>query len=244
MGYEIYYERAFIKVNDKYIPIACEGSNNTWTTNWMGRDIPEKNWQVLNWRNRSKLLYTEDEVRKIAADYEQLNQNSCLNFKTRNRPFGIGEFERWILCGLKSAHTIEEYHQYGNSMEILDYSGEYGTWTTYPFSSTEKFLELIDMLKERPMLNVRFPYSRTIYRPKQQRNSPKNYSSNDLYYVLCKDQNQYFCNLTKRGYCYTTEISNPAIRTFRGEKDAQSYIRKYPEKLAQMSVKVIEKGDD
>ena len=122
MSYEIYYDRAFIRVGERFVPLVNQGSNNCWETNWNGRDITEKNWQVLNWRRRSQLIFTEDEVKQIAKDYEQVSQESGTCFKTRHRPFGKGEFERWILCGLKSAYTIEEYVGFGNRFAIHDYS--------------------------------------------------------------------------------------------------------------------------
>lgn len=166
MSYEIYYDRAFIKVNEGLIPLVNQGSNNTWEIGRHGRDIPEKNWQVLNWHRRSQLIFSKEEIEAIATDYEEISQSSGTCFKTRYRPFEAGEFGRWILCGFRSAYTVEEYIRYGNQLEINDYSGEYGNWRQYPFSNTAELLALVEKLKGRPLLNVHFLDNRQVYRPK------------------------------------------------------------------------------
>ena len=109
MSYQIYYDKAFVKVNDKFVPMINSGSNNCWEVNFCNREIPEKNWSVLNYTVRSKVLFTADEIVEIAKRYEQLSQDNGMCFKTRNKCFEAGEFERWILNGMKSALTIEEY---------------------------------------------------------------------------------------------------------------------------------------
>ena len=87
MSYQIYYDKAFIKVNDKFVPMVNSGSNNCWEVNYCNREIPEKNWSVLNYTMRSKVLFTADEIVEIAKRYE-LNSKApevlfieaCYNF--------------------------------------------------------------------------------------------------------------------------------------------------------------------
>ncbi|MDO4746675.1 MAG: hypothetical protein Q4B18_08965, partial [Bacillota bacterium] len=66
MSYQIYYDKAFIKVDDKFVPMVNSGSNNCWEVNYCNREIPEKNWSVLNYTMRSKVLFTADEIVEIA----------------------------------------------------------------------------------------------------------------------------------------------------------------------------------
>lgn len=89
MSYQIYYDKAFIKVEEKYVPMINSGSNNCWEVNFFGQEIPEKNWSVLNYTCRSKLysflhrieknmsfeefyaVYaTDDNIDTIEQDYE------------------------------------------------------------------------------------------------------------------------------------------------------------------------------
>ena len=243
MSYEIYYDRAFICVEDKFVPLVNQGSNNTWETNLFGRQVPEKNWQVLNWRDRSKLLYPENEVRNIAKDYGRISEENGMCFKTRNRSFVPGEFERWILCGLKSAYTAEEYISFGNSMFILDYStGEPSDWETYPFRTTVEFKSLLDKLAGRSHLNIQFVNNRTLSRPKRQKQSIRYHDLNE-YYVLCRttydfEGDRYFCTLKKTGYAYTHQCSD-SVRTFPTRKTAEKYLEKNLMRLKEFQAKKI-----
>ena len=115
MSSEIFYKKAFIKVQDCYIPLVCQGSNNAWDISWNGREVPEKNWYVLNYPYKGQILFSETAIRVIAATYRQICEESGGGIKkSRYTPFKPWEFERWILAGMKSARTIEEYTRYEN----------------------------------------------------------------------------------------------------------------------------------
>ena len=53
----------------------------------------------------------------------------------------MGEFGRWILAGLKSAHTVEEYRAYGNSVVVIDYERN---WSKASIASTAELSALLD----------------------------------------------------------------------------------------------------
>ena len=44
MSYEIVYDRRFIKVGDKYVPMICQGSSNGYEIVFGGREVAEKNF--------------------------------------------------------------------------------------------------------------------------------------------------------------------------------------------------------
>lgn len=241
MSYEIYYDRAFIRVGDKFVPLVNSGSNNCFEVGWAGREIPEKNWSVLNWKRRSQLLFTEQEIYELAEDYETISRESGTCFKTRYRSFESDEFRRWIVNGMKNAYTIEEYISYGNKLYILDYSGEYGKWPTYPFQTTDEFLELQEKLKDCRLLCVKFENNREVYRPKR----PKNYNTIDKkagsYFVLVSEaaeQLLYFCRLRKRSIYYSAQMENNAVRAFSSEAEARRYMKKYEKLFANQDIKI------
>lgn len=80
MSGEIYYDRAFLRVGELYSPVVCHGSNNTWGHNFfIGRMYRERNWHVMNWKRHDRLLFTEQEIRELAHDYDLYNQDSGIS---------------------------------------------------------------------------------------------------------------------------------------------------------------------
>lgn len=121
MSSEVYYDKAFISVGGLFIPLVCRGSTNTYEFSAQGRAVAERYWSVLDLPYRGRLLFTSEEIQKIAETYEGFsNSNRGGMRRSRNSAFEAGEFQRWFLAGLKNAHTIEEYRQYGNSIVLTD----------------------------------------------------------------------------------------------------------------------------
>lgn len=98
MSSEIFYDKAFILVGEKYIPVVNHGSSNCFDFDSRGREIPEKHWSVLNYPHTGRMLFTAEEMQEIAAVHEKANRNNRGGTrKSRNRSFEEGEFGRWIL---------------------------------------------------------------------------------------------------------------------------------------------------
>ena len=234
MSYEIYYDRAYVRVGDMFIPLVNQGSNNCWEYNYFSkRDIPEKSWQVLNWQHRGQLLFSAEEVRAQAAIYEASSRENGMCYKTRNTSFADGEFGRWIVNGMKTAYTIEEYVSFGNSLSIHDYS----VWENrkdYPFRTTEEFLELLELLRGSTDLNVHFGNNREVYRPALRRAKPQSFDHNALpeYFVLKFDLG-YFVKLRRcGGFIYTFDAAGNTTRKFPKASDAEKYLSKYQQRLS------------
>ena len=220
MSSEIYYDKAFISIGDKYIPLVCHGSTNTYEFNRNGREVAERSWSVLNRPYRGRGLFTSEEIRKIAETYEGFSQDNCGGMrKSRNRAFEAGEFQRWFLAGLKNAHTIEEYRQYGNSVVLTDLH----TRKTPYVSATDIFLAELSRLGE-PNVDIRFDSCRNFYHPPRICKTSK-FDKLKQFYVL-RAWSGYFVKRTRRGVM-TIRTDDPAIATvrkFRTEKAAQKYM--------------------
>jgi hypothetical protein len=156
MGYSIFYGRAFIRAGDQFIPLVCSGASNC--TEWNGRRwVSERDWSVLNYGRRDRVLFSESEIHAIAKDYERINNENGMSFKTRNRPFAPGEFERWIIGGLKNAHTIEEYRSLGNDIQVVDYpNGMAERWRRQPVSADDELFRLIKQFRAGQEFDITF----------------------------------------------------------------------------------------
>ena len=60
MSSEIFYDKAFIRVDDRYIPVVNHGSSNCFDFDSRGREIPEKHWSVLNYKSRDIQIFTAE----------------------------------------------------------------------------------------------------------------------------------------------------------------------------------------
>ncbi len=241
MSYSIYYARAFVSVGDKYIPLANSGSNNCFEL-CGGREIPEKNWGILNWKRPGQALFTENEIRAIAKDYDEYNQESGMIFKSRHRLFEPGEFERWVINGMRSAYTVEEYHSFGNRFYVLDYSpSDIRKWVKHPFSKTDELLDLLGELKATHEISIKMYNNRDVYRPVMCRAKGKSLNVRELleYYILVGEgirqpiqgRTVYFVKLTRTGFKYVHHKDSSCVKIFRTERDAARYIGKYSARL-------------
>lgn len=165
-------------------------------------------------------MFTSEEIQKIAETYEGFNSGNRGGMrKSRNSAFEAGEFQRWFLAGLKNAHTIEEYRQYGNSIILTDRHTQKTTYT----ATTDAFLAALSRMGEQNV-DIRFDSCRSFYHPPRVSKSSK-FDKLKQFYVL-KAWSGYFVKRTRHSVM-TIRTDDPAIATvrkFRTEKAAQKYM--------------------
>jgi len=167
MSSEIYYDRAYIRVGDRFIPVVNHGSSNCFDFDACGREVPEKHWSVLNYTFHGRQLFTEEEIRQIAAIYEAANSDNRDGIrKSRNRSFDVGEFGRWIMNGMKTAHTMEEYRACGNTVVVVEYAEP--VWKKHVVYTTKQLLDKLCELDGKP-ISVSFWDNRTVMHPPTRR---------------------------------------------------------------------------
>lgn len=220
MSSEIYYEKAFISIGDRFIPLVCRGSTNTFEFNVHGCEVAERYWSVLDLPYRGRLLFTSDEIQKIAETYEGFNSGNRGGMrKSRNSAFEAGEFQRWFLAGLKNAHTIEEYRQYRNSIVLTDRHTQKITYAP----TTEAFLAALYRIGEQNA-DIRFDSCRSFYHPPHVSKQSK-FDKLKQFYVL-KAWSGYFVKRTRHGVM-TIRTDDPTVATvrkFRTKQAAQKYM--------------------
>ena len=226
MSSEIYYDRAFIRVGDRFIPVVNHGSSNCFDFDAHGREVPEKHWSVLNYTFHGRQLFTEEEIRQIAAVYEAANSDNRDGIrKSRNRSFGVGEFGRWIMNGMKTAHTVEEYRASGNTVVVVEYTEP--IWKKHVVYTTEKLLDKLNDLDGNP-ISVSFWDDRTVtHPPTRRKNDLLNHNDLTEYYVLRAAQG-FFVKRSSRRIWFARKIPPTAasVRKFGTEKAAQRYLEK------------------
>jgi hypothetical protein len=246
VSYSIYYDRAFIQVGEKFIPLANSGSNNCYQFH-NNREVPEKSWNVLNWKRSNQIIFSAEEIREIAKDYNSYNQTSGILYKSRNRQFELGEFERWVVNGMKNAYTIEEYYSFGNSFYVLDYSPKHSSdWREHRFKTTAELLDILRQLSDVVEFEVKMDNNRSVYRPVKHRQHGNTFNANDLqeYYVLAGEgksediagQTIYFANLTRYGFRYLSYSNSSGIKIFRNAHEAERYAEKYAKRLEKFAL--------
>ena len=224
MSSEIFYDKAFIRVDDRYIPVVNHGSSNCFEIGRRGREIPEKYWSVLNYTRRDSQIFTADEMRQIAEVYEAASMgNRGGTRKSRYRSFEEGEFGRWILAGMKSAHTVEEYRKYGNTVVVVDYSEL--DWQRHPVYTTGELTEKLKELKGRS-ISVSFWDNRHVTHPPMRRKGqPTDFGLLPEFYVLSAMQGYFVKRSSRRiWFARSQNPTDPGIRKFKSEKAAQKYL--------------------
>lgn len=165
-------------------------------------------------------MFTSEEIQKIAETYEGFNSGNRGGMrKSRNSAFEAGEFQRWFLAGLKNAHTIEEYRQYGNSIVLTDRHTQKATYV----STTEAFLTERSRMGEQNAA-IRFDSCRSFYHPPRV-SKPSKFDKLKQFYVL-KAWSGYFVKRTQHGVM-TIRTDDPTVATvrkFRTERAAQKHI--------------------
>lgn len=244
MSSEIFYDKAFIRIGELFIPVVNHGASNCFAVDSRGREIPEKHWTVLNYPFRNRQLFNLEEMQKIAAAYEKASsENRGGTRKSRYRSFEEGEFARWLLAGTKSAHTVEEYMQHGNTVVIIDYTD--ALWQRHCVSSTEELLKKLEDLDGRE-ISVSFWDDRHVtHPPRQSKGQPTDFSKLPRYYVLSSVQGYYVKRSRRRIWLAksaTSAIAPP--RRFKTEKDAKRYLSANREKLSKYAfvVECVENG--
>lgn len=223
MSSEIFYDRAFIRVDDRYIPVVNHDSTNCFDFDARGREIPEKHWSVLNYTFHGRQLFTKEEIRQIAAVYEQASsENAGGTRKSRNRSFEPSEFGRWIINGMRTAHTVEEYQASGNTVVVIEYAEL--AWKKHCVYTTKALLAKLHELEGRP-ISVSFWDDRSVTHP-QPRQKTGALRRSDLaeFYTLHTEKGYFVKRSSRRIWFAPKLLENISVRKFRTKKAAQKYL--------------------
>lgn len=105
MSYEIVYNRQFLRVDDKVIPLALHGSNNCYEMTYNGRERRERYWSPLYCDSNRLPIFSEDELMEYA---QSLCNGSTEHFVRNGKWIDDTRLIRFFRNGIKNAKTIEE----------------------------------------------------------------------------------------------------------------------------------------
>ena len=242
MSSEIFYTKAYIKVDDKFIPLVNHGSSNCSTINFQGREVADKHWSVLRYPFKDRLIFTEEEMHEIARCHEEANTNNRGGTKkSQFKSFEVGEFGRWLLGGLHYAYTVEEYTHFGNTVQVVDYVTRKRTTVR----TTDELMETIRTSRANS-IDVVFADDRNVKHPRRRRTLDvlSEFDALDEFYVL-KNDSGYFVRFTVNCVWAVPKLGNDLIRKFKSKRQAMAYYKKFEKRLKKHAYKIvcIKKGE-
>lgn len=238
MSYEIVYNRQFLKVDDKIIPLTLYGSNNCYEYNHItGKERRERGWHPMYLgRNTLPALPADklmEHIRTMCNGYEHFMKNG----KWVDDAGLIRFFEK----GIKEAMTIEEMK------EEYFFSGLHGHFSIWggmnntienrmEISSTDKLREFLTLAQERldnraekEEIYICIEYYSEEFKSKNpavRYKTPKERLS-DFYAI--KVRGGYIMQVTSRRVRYASLCNK--TKQFKTEKEANKYIQKLQEKF-------------
>lgn len=150
MSYEIIYDKQFIKVKDKFVPLVLWGSNNCYEYTYNGRERRERGWyNVLNylekqlWTKEELLQYCENRRKEVVERIKErdgtgepdVEQNfgyyTSINITGHIGNTSYKQFKGIFTGGMKRALTVEQLYEHNIRIRVV----------TSPYD-TDKKLEL------------------------------------------------------------------------------------------------------
>jgi len=225
MSYELIYDKQFVKIEDKFIPMVLIGSSNLFE--YSGARV--RDWSKLSIGDSSQILYTENELLSYANNirddykkrYTDYNDKSFGYFSaiaiggkgTHNTTFGM--FKGIFKTGIKKALTFEQLSEVGvgivvtntyNKTDISNYVSERVTTKeellSYVAECNERFkdVNVYATIEFRGMLKDSPKWIRKRYFPRVQKE--KTLIEVDKYYTIKIDYD-YFVKRTRNGYRFS-----------------------------------------
>lgn len=224
MSYQIYYSRAYVRLDDNhFIPMICSGSNNCWEDSRK----PEKIWSVIfDAKNPDKVVYTKDEIIAIADEaYDSLiKHGGDLPFKSRYKTFSAKEFRNWIVNGIRSSYTVEDYSKMGNRLYVSTEKATINDWDHRICVTTDELQKALSSLPKGLYDCQKITFSNrniVIDKMRMVRYGAKHV---DSYYAI-KSNGLYLCGFSKRTNCSFTREPRDA-KKFLTRKKAEQYMAK------------------
>ncbi len=248
MSYEILYDKQFIKLGEKYLPMILSGSSNMWDVNG-ARERSWSNFQHILRCSQDNYCASADEIIQAAnkdiADGEEKGYFEM--FFKNGRPLTPNQYLNVFKIAIKQALTVEQLTQEGVYLEVVLASGK----RKYINSSFELEMLLKDndevLIDDKPVLGFRLNADakgvvklRKAFFPRKI--VPKTKKVFNSYFVIKSLKvGAYIIKKRKRGFEYHYDYDCWLVKTFPTRAKA----RKYSMRLGEQSdFEVVEINQD
>lgn len=240
MSYSIVYNKQFLKIDGKIIPLVLYGSNNCYEPLPNGRQRRERQWYSLYFNG------TNEQIAATKVEIMEMVKSYCNGGKYQEHFMQNGKWvdDKGLNCfiqnGIKNAKTIEELN------EDYFFKGMYGCFSVwkgmdntiesrFEINSSDDLRKFLDIAQDR--LNRRTDKEEIYiclyyYNEKfESRVKPKQKQKErltDYYTIKIGNRDSYLVKLTSRRIRHTSLCN--LTKQFKTEKEANKYVEKLIEK--------------
>lgn len=253
MSREIIYDKQFIKVADRFIPMILSGSNNCYE--WgNGRERRARSWFPMN--SDAGLMPTK---KQILTDAENLNKSNYGRYGSDNeynenkflsylaweigQRYSFSQYKSWLKTAMKKAITLEQLEELGNGITLVaqhryddseTVKNGYKPFTLKTLNDKELLKAYEDAKDNYGYITFRFDWrseglgtrARKRYFPRAKKNENKELQEVDHYYTISIKELGYLYEHTRRGTKY---VSTP-YKKYATKKEAERVAKRYNKK--------------
>lgn len=218
MSYSIIYDKQFIKIEDKYLPIVLSGDSNLYE-GYGKSERRVRNFHTLVHNRGEKFLYTKDELIDFCSNHRKDLIKNSNDYEDKNFGFhsGIaiggrstlnttyGNYKGIFVDGCKKALTIEQLNSYPSNINVSlrSYTGTFFKYASNTNEVKKIIQDALDWEKEHnetvyvsvSICENNLKWIKRHFFPKKKKNNI-NLKDGDVYYLLSynnpKESKQYY----------------------------------------------------
>lgn len=240
MSYEIVYNRQFLKIDDKIIPLVLHGSNNSYETTMSGKDRRARDWDAMYLSCNKMIAVTEDKLMELIEDY--CGGTYQEHFMRNSKWVDDKGLIRFFQNGIKNAKTIEDMNE---EYYFSGLQGYFSIWkhmdntieNKVEIKSSEDLREFLSVIQKRldsKTINEEIYFCLRYYdeefKPRIQvkkERKPKERLTD--YYAIKINNHSYLVQVTSKRIRYCCLCDN--TKQFKTGKEANRYIEKIKDKF-------------
>ena len=240
MSYEIVYNKQFLKINGKIIPLALCGSSNVYEPLLNGRQRREREWNAIYVGGSNKpIAATEAEIMKEIEAYCDGGEYQE-HFMQNGKWVDDKGLIRFMQNGIKNAKTIEELKEdyffrgiqgYFSVRKGMDNTIE-NVVNIYSSNDLRKFMDATqDRLAkrtEREGIYICLHYYNEKFEPRVKLERKSKERLTDYFAIKVGNRDSYLVKQTSRRIMHTSLCD--LTKQFKTEKEANKYVEKLIEK--------------